>query len=125
MKWSLELYCKNGHYISYLPRTVYLSYVLGVPIIGIIHKQRCALYNCRVSLVNGSSISILNLLWYLIRFPFRTRATIIRCFYSKKVIFFRLFCKYLVLNQMMKIECSIEPLELPIIETLRKRMFAW
>ena len=31
---NLELYCDNGHYISYLPRTVYLSYILGVPIIG-------------------------------------------------------------------------------------------
>ena len=36
---NLELYCDNGHYISYLPRTVYLSYILGVPIIGNIHKR--------------------------------------------------------------------------------------
>ena len=38
---NLQLYCESGHFISYLPRTVYLSYVLGVPIIGNIHKRRC------------------------------------------------------------------------------------
>ena len=31
---NLRLYCDRGYFISYLPRAVYLSYVIGVPVMG-------------------------------------------------------------------------------------------